>query len=902
MVLDAASLEAIIQEIRTCFLYEDAPDHLAVLEQGIRQLRSNSVHSQAEYDALMRAAHSLKGSSGLAQLLTLSRLAHKLEDLLEALHQGRVQQQEAAYELLSASVEQISNLIAHATSGNAASVIVETSLLSAIAALEDFLEGLPKKKQSNLEEVDSNLLATLEPDFLKIALEVDLENSLQKIERLLHTPENRLFDPVELNQALTALVGECTLLGQALNLSWLTDIAQEVGDALAQPNLQLEAIAETAISELRQLRLQVLTQAPQFWDTSAHVKLVQQQSIITPTPEASKAVSQIIPVSQNPQLNLRIPVSKLDRMNNTIGELFISYERLSLYQEQLHQVDLTLKKRAAQLNPIGEQVQNFYDQLATEEGTKYNKEFNSSPSGEFDPLEFDQYANLHNTLQDLQELMVQVQEARADVGLITSEFREALVQLRQQLNGLHGDLTQSRLVPFGFLTEQFVALLQTLDEQYHKSAQLIVIGKETLIDQVILEQLKVPLTHLIRNAFDHGIETSEERLALDKSINAQIVLSAAVEGNQITIAIEDDGRGIDIQTVYQRAIELGLCSDSVLTKQVLEFLFMPGFSTAATVTTLSGRGVGLDIVKRQVERLRGSVEVESKLGQGTKFIINIPLTLNILPLLLCSCQQQSFAIPSNKVIEIIPLKTNNASTITWRDRPLPLYPLIQLLPYTQQVILAPSDQFNHQLGIVVNVNGEFVAIAVDSLLSERELVLKAFDPIVKVPPYISGCTVLGTGEVVPVLSPDHLGELITAKDNQPLSSSPISNPYIDNTATILVVDDSITFRKALEHILTQSGYQVVQCRNGKEALEKLNQPSEQFDLVISDIEMPRLDGFGLLGEIRARPQWHNLAVVMLTSRENDRYRQKAMNLGATAYFTKPFRPGELLNAIAALLT
>ena len=847
MVLDAASLETIIQEIRTCFLYEDAPDHLAVLEQGIRQLRSNSVHSQAEYDALMRAAHSLKGSSGLAQLSTLSRLAHKLEDLLEALHQGRVQQREAAYELLSASVEQISNLIAHATSGNAATVIVETSLLSAIAALEDFLQGLPQNKQSDLKEVDSNLLATPEADFLKIALEVDLANSLHKVQRLLHD-ENTPFDPVELNQALTALVGECTLLGQALNLSWLTDTGQEVRDALAQPNPQLEAIAETAISELRQLRLQVLTQAPQFWDTSAHVKLIQQQqSTITPTPEARQAASQIIPVSQNPQLNLRIPVSKLDRMNNTIGELFISYERLSLYQEQLHQVDLTLKKRAAQLNPIGEQVQNFYDQLATEEGTKYNKESNSSPSGEFAPLEFDQYANLHNTLQDLQELMVQVQEARADVGLITSEFREALVQLRQQLNGLHGDLTQSRLVPFGFLTEKFVALLQTLDEQYHKSVQLIVIGKETLIDQVILEQLKVPLTHLIRNAFDHGIETSEERLALDKSINAQIVLSAAVEGNQITIAIEDDGRGIDIQAVYQRAIELGLCSDSVLTKQVLEFLFMPGFSTAATVTTLSGRGVGLDIVKRQVERLRGSVEVESKLGQGTKFIINIPLTLNILPLLLCSCQQQTFAIPSNKVIEIISLKTNDSITtgkITWRDRPLPLYPLIQLLPYTQQAILASSDQFNHQLGIVFNINGEFVAIAVDSLLGERELVLKPFDPIVKVPPYISGCTVLGTGEVVPVLSPDHLGELIATKDNQPLSSSPISNPYIDSTATILIVDDSITFRKALEHILTQSGYQVVQCRNGKEAVEKLNQPSEQFDLVISDIEMPRLDGFG----------------------------------------------------------
>lgn len=820
MVLDAASLEAITQEIRTCFLYEDAPDHLTILEQGIHQLRSfdGSTNLQAEYAALMRAAHSLKGGAGIAQFSTLSRLAHKLEDLLQALHQGRVQQQESAYELLSLSVEQISSLIALATTGKEGAVAVvadETTLLPIITALENFLQGLPKTTHSS--GFDQGIQASsLDPYFLEAA----------------------------------------SVRGSFTN-----------------------------------------------------------------KPKGKK-----IELNPPSELNLRLPVSRLDRMHNTIGELFISYERLSLYHEQLHQVDLTLKKRAAQLNPIKEQVQTFYDQLATPfEGRGSRGEgVGASPSSlgdrpsneEFDLLEFDQYAKLHSTLQDFQELMVQVQEARADVELINSEFREALATVRQQIDGLRRDLTESRLVSFELLAERFVAAGQTFSQRYNKSVELVVIGKETLIDQVILEQLKIPLNHLLRNAFDHGIETPEERLALDKLPTAKITLSAAVEGNQIAITIEDDGRGIDIQKVYRQAVQMGICganSAELTRNQILEFLFTPGFSTASRVTDLSGRGVGLDIVRLQVERLQGSVWVESTLGQGTKFTISIPLTLSILPLLLCQCEQRTLAIPSTKVVEIIALSEfcgsiPQAGAITWRERTIPLYPLMQLLPYQQQAIFRPFPKFNQHLGIVLDVDSSLVVIAVDSLLGERELVLKPLDTTVKVPAYVSGCTVLGTGEVVPVLSPDHFGDLIAArdKDQKPISPSsltptPSSLAPSNSISTILIVDDSIAFRRVLDRLLSQSGYKVVQCRDGKEALEKLNQLGELFDLVISDIEMPRLDGFALLTEIRSHPQWHSLPVMMLTSRENHRHRQKAMSLGATDYFTKPFRPGELLNAIAALV-
>lgn len=931
MVLDAAKLEAIAQEIRTCFLYEDAPDHLTVLEQGIRQLRSSdeSTNLQAEYAALMRAAHSLKGGAGIAQLSTLSRLAHKLEDLLQALLHGRVPEPEPAYELLSLSVEQISNLIAESTSGTegAVALVAGTTLLPTIAALENFIQGLPKTTSTSDSGHQDNFQDAY---FLKTALEVDLEDCLQRVERLLYSPPAQTLSvqPGDLRQAVTALVEECTLLGQALNLAELSDTAKLVHAALLSANSPIEKIAETAITEIRQLRLQLLSpispssDSPTASSIVAPAQVQEQQSAVSTDEEASFARStQAIPASQSTQLNLRIPVSRLDRMNNTIGELFISYERLFLYQEQLHQVDLTLKKRAAQLNSISEQVQSVYDQLATHDASSIINSATQAPDlstagSEVARLELNRDAKLHSTLQDFQELMVQVQEARSDVYLINDEFRETLATVRQQLDQLHGDLTESRLVPFGILAEQFVAPLQTFSQRYNKSVELVVIGKEMPLDQVIIEQLKIPLTHLFRNAFDHGIEMPEERMALLKSPTAQITLSAAVQGNQVVIAVEDDGRGIDIETVYKRAVEMGLSSeepDELTKKQILEFLFTPGFSTASTVTALSGRGMGLDIVRLQVGRLRGSVWVESRLGHGTKFTMSIPLTLSILPLLLCRCQQKTLAIPSNNVLEIIALSDfcdsmPQSGGIVWREHTVSLYPLMQLLPYRQQANFSPSPQFNQHVGIVLNVDGEIVAIAVDSLLVERELVIKPFDTTVKVPAYVSGCTVLGTGEVVPVLSPDRFGELIAQAKRAMSASSRVSGlnvsglPHKNGTLTILIVDDAIAFRRLLERVLTQSGYQVVQCRDGKEALEKLNSPGEHFDLAISDIEMPRLDGFALLKEIRSHPQWHSLPCVMLTSRENHWHRQKAMSLGATAYFTKPFRPNELLNAIAALLS
>lgn len=809
-MLDAASLEALYPEIRSLFLNEDAKECLATLKEGINQLHSDdtTTNLQAECTDLMRAAHSLKGSAAITQLPTLSRLAHKLEELLHVIQQGQLKP-ELGCEILSQSVEQIGNFIAAATTemeGTTNAILEERILLPALIALENFLQKLVQK-----EEVS--------PELMKL------------VNKVVGVEEG---------------VEECT--------------------ALVSPTPStLVSLVDT--SQLRQSGFSTL--------------------------------------KENRSLNLSIPIEKLNRMNNVIDDLFINHERLSLHQEQLHQVDLTLKHRYSQFASIGIQVRNFYEQLLIQISERDSATHISKVQENFPHPD-----QLYAALQNLQELAVQIQEATADVGLLSYEFQETLAQSRQQLQGLRKDLIDSRLVRFEFLNWEILAMQQELSRKCNKPVKLEIQGKETLIDRFILEQLRIPLLHLLRNAFDHGIEFPHEREKQGKTPIAQITVASAIQGNQVVVTLTDDGRGINLSHVYQRAVEQGFCDQEIeLTKeQILKFLFQPGFSTAATVTTMSGRGLGLDIVQQQVRRLRGSIRVDTKLGQGTEFTICIPLALNILSLLLCRCHQQILAIPATKVKEVVfisefPAPLLHNSLITWRDRPARMYSLRYLLPYSRVTASFPFNSLDSCLGIVLEIDGEVVVLAVDSILGERELVVKSLDPIVEIPTYILGCAVLGTDEVALVLSPDGLGELF-AQINTNLATQDSEREQADTqqSTKILIVDDAIAFRRILEHLLVKEGYEVVQCQDGKEALKQIKQFGAQFNIVISDIEMPQMDGLTLLKEIRSLPHCQRLPVIMLTSRENQLHRRMAEDLGATGYFTKPFQQKEFLHAIASFVT
>lgn len=1020
MNLDAAKLKVILQEARDCFLYEDAPGYLADLEQGIQMLRPDAIPAQLhqQLDALMRAAHSLKGGAGIAELMLISNLAHKLEDGFQGLLDRHLMLDENLIALATVTTEQMQGLIVTATTQNGCFDRHDTEATEAlIASWDELLATRFPAGVSNSDELGLDFLSAsgVPAAMIQVVLETDLEDCLQRVEQLLGlNPE-----PAELRNALGEFGDECLLIGQALSQTWLVAIITEMQTILQDSQAPVLDLAQAILVEVRTRRaeiLAVLNPAAMVIDHAASIATLepapspdifavepdpdlsldafleqitelQPQTelsleallaedpvpaanvdpavlaslealttdppalMVAPEPQvqfashdvqtpstpaqlrdAAAAPSPVVGSRQAKQpqeanavpkapafLNLRIPVNRLDRMSNLIGELLISYERLVLQQSQLQQTSLALKKQTQQLTPIKDEVRVFYDQLATAGiGSAAAGTGGEGRNSEFDLLAFDQYTSLHSTLQSFQELMVQVQESRTDIDLINRDFQDSLVQVRQQLGGLYQDLTASRLVPFKHLAERFIAPLQGFCQRFHKVVELDIVGPEMMVDQVLLEQLQTPLTHLLRNAFDHGIESPAERLSAGKDPTARITLAAKVLANEVMISIQDDGQGIDLQKVYHRARQLQLCTlerDDVTDGQILELMFAPGFSTAQAVTELSGRGMGLDAVRSQITQLRGRIQVTTQPGQGTTFTITLPLSLNILPLLLCRCQQKTIAIPSPNIREVIALaeylpEHSDATEIQWQGQTIPLYSLVHWLPYHQQV--ESMSRMRGKLGVVLEVQGRSVVVAIDALLGERELVLKPFDTTIPVPPYIAGCTVLGTGEVVPVLSPEHLNLLFSDRAlSQPqvaIASNSAAGIAVSESPTetsevahkILVADDSVAVRRFVGEVLASAGYQVVSCRDGKEALETLERDGETFTMVITDIEMPRLDGLGLLRSIRAHERLAHLPVAMLTSRDNAKHRKLAEDLGADTYFTKPFQPQELLDGVEKL--
>jgi type IV pili sensor histidine kinase/response regulator len=902
-MLDAASLAAIAQEVRNCFLYEESPEYLKTLTQGIEQLDNYfKTGKSAEkltdiYIELGRAAHSIKGGAGMAEMPTVAKLAHKIEDVFEALEQNRVPHRQTALQLLTLAVEELENLINLEVNGQREGD--ETASLELIAALEEFLQTVEDADEPGEIGFTSN-------DFIQTALSVDLDACLNRVEQIL--ADSAAATPKNISQALKVLGEECTFLGQALSCFWLVDIAREIANLQEANKIEVSELAEIAIAEIKHLRTQFLQSQAQedLTFSEAFSQLLPEQKTET-TFEEKEAKQQLQP-TQPSSPNLRIPIERITRMSDTVGELLIYHQRLQLYENQLKQASLNLKKRTQALFPLKEQVEDIYDRLTITENQEIalNRSQKHSDLGEFDALEFDKYTQVHTTLQSLTELMVQVQEVREDVDLLSREFTETLLTMRQSLDNLDRDLTQIRLVPFATLAGSFINPIKKLTKRYNKSVELVIEGEQVLIDQAIVEKLRTPFNHIIHNAFDHGIESPEARKKAGKPTTGQIKLSAKVQANHLVITIADDGHGININKVYQKATSLGLFPQNIsrtqLSKeQILDLIFSPGFSTAQTISDLSGRGMGMDIVRAEIEKLRGTIKVKTETGKGTQVTLRIPLALNIIPLLLVRCQQQKLAIPSDNVLGIIrladyPIKNDK---VLWQKELIPLYPLFKILPYNSAGVFDYSPDIPHpNIGLLLKISGEKIFLAVDAIADEKELVVKGFDDTVKIPAYVAGCTVLGTGEVVPILVPDYLKQLLTTWERKPVDiDARPETAKSSEGASILVIDDSIAIRRTLNRILTQAGYQVVPCRDGKEAWNVLQTANQNFDLAICDLEMPGLDGYKVLQLIRFSDTWQDLPVIMLTSRENDLHRQKAMNLGANAYMTKPFHPVAMLETV-----
>jgi chemotaxis family two-component system sensor histidine kinase/response regulator PixL len=651
-------------------------------------------------------------------------------------------------------------------------------------------------------------------------------------------------------------------------------------------------------------------------------------------------------------LSVRVDFNRLERMNNLVGELAINRNSLSLQNDQIQGGVKELLSRFERFQKMTGKLRELSDQMlvkpmnselgslkSDKDSTAFSNqtsEFRLQNLAEFDALEMDSYGALYSLLQGLLEEMIQLEESVDDIVLFARNSNQTLEQQRQMLTNLRDELMWARMLPLGEVLNRFPRVLRDLCATYHKSVKLKLSGTGVLVDKAALEKLYDPLLHLLRNAFDHGIEPPDLRRQQGKPEEGQIEIRAYHQGNQTFIELKDDGRGLNLEKIGQKAVKIGLVTPEELAvmseDRIAELIFEPGFSTASQVSELSGRGVGLDVVRSQLRSLKGTVAVTFAPNKGTAFSLRLPLTLTISKLLVCLVNQEvtgqatAIALPSDSIEEIIiPTaqqikKSGSQRFLHWQRQIIPIYRLSELLAYncalpeisSNKALTTVPTPDDWALPLMLLRRGQqLFALEVNRLVSEQELVVKPFGSAIASPGYTYGCTILGDGTLIPVINGAIVldrylePETVKAVPKSAIADKPTgeSKPTATatQTTTILVVDDSATLRRTLALTLQKAGYRAIQARDGREALEQLQQATG-VQLVICDVEMPNMNGFEFLGQRRRDPQLTKIPVAMLTSRSSDKHRQLAMHLGASAYFTKPFIEQQFLAAIKNIIS
>jgi chemosensory pili system protein ChpA (sensor histidine kinase/response regulator) len=638
---------------------------------------------------------------------------------------------------------------------------------------------------------------------------------------------------------------------------------------------------------------------------------------------------------------MRVSVRKLDDLNNLIGELVVKRNRLEDDQERLRRFLDNLLGHVQSLGEAGAKMHDMYERsllegaLLASRQSRANAAVAAGNSGVkntaetqeegLDALEMDRFTGFHLLSQDIIELIVRVREAASDIQFVVDETDKVAQTFRQVTSQLQEGMNSSRMVAFGQTADRLPRAIRDISRKQKKQTQLQVEGKDVLIDKMIVEHLYNPMTHLVNNAISHGIEKPEERLKKGKPEVGNIHIRAFIQGNQTVISVTDDGAGIDPEIVKQKAIEKNLISwataQNLSEQQVYELLFHPGFSTKDQADDFAGRGVGMDVVNTDLKKIRGSISTESEVGKGTTFTIRLPLVLSICKALTCVDNNSSIAFPIDGVEDTkeylpsdIQTNANGVRCIPWKNTLLPLRPLNTLLNYNRQIRRAGTYNTNQNNDDTISVVilrslDNLLAVEVDEVRAEQEIVIKQIDGPIPKPPGIAGATVLGDGTIMPIGDVLELIEIAQGKrtieisfnifdDQRNIKQSQAES--IQQEPMVLVVDDSITVRELLSMSFNKLGYRVEQARDGQEAWDKLR-GGLACDMIFSDIEMPRMNGLELLSNLHKDSKLKSIPVAMLTSRGADKHKQIASDLGAKAYLTKPYTEKDLMDVAQHLI-
>ena len=595
---------------------------------------------------------------------------------------------------------------------------------------------------------------------------------------------------------------------------------------------------------------------------------------------------------------LRVASARVDAMVGLVGELVVQRSGIVERLERLGSGIEELESPLARLGRIGAELDSRFG-YTEDLGLSRLDTLITSSAAEFDELEFDRYGEAYQLSRVLLELAADLGTTRRELGQLLEDVQLGLVRQGRTTNDLHDQLLAVRLVPLATLTARLQRTVRQASLHSGKQISFVLEGGQTQMDKSLLEEIADPLLHLLRNAVDHGIESEAVRVAAGKPAQGTVRVSGRRIGNEVVIEVADDGTGIDPVQVLARGRERGFVDTDADDDQALahELIFAPGFSTAASVTGLSGRGIGLDVVRAHLVRAKGMVTVSSTPGRGTTFTLRVPALMVVTPSLVVQAATQTVALPLAQVRRVMRISTDelvrvgDAMLLRLDDATVPVRNLSAALSEGYQEDELPPTV----LVVVVLVGDRSVPVIVDDILGQQEAVVSPPAPPFDVLPGLAGTTILGNGDVLLVLNVMELfGEAVELP--QRIGKPPTTRAERSTRVpTVLVVDDSLSVRRVVSRALTKHGWQVHEARDGVQAMEMM--PSVEPDVILLDVEMPRMDGYEVTSALKRQPEYQHIPIVMLTSRGGERHQRKAAALGVDAYLVKPYQETVLLRLL-----
>ena len=744
-----------------------------------------------------------------------------------------------------------------------------------------------KKQRAIRDDLDAQLL----PIFLEEAQQLLplIGNDLRDWKA---TPDDQKI-PQSLQRALHTFKGSARMAG-AMRLGELAHLMESKVGTAAESGTSPARLIEELESQMDRLS-ESIERLHGSGDAAAQQPL---QPEAKPTADAVREVApaRTEPPLPSPATMLRINADTLDRLVNEAGEVGIARSRI---EGELR----TVKQSLLELNDSVARLRGQLREMEIQADSQMQSRLSvlDADKHDFDPLEFDRYTRLQELTRMMAESLNDVATVQQTLFKNLGEVDAAVLQQARVNRDLQQELMRTRTVPFSNLNERLYRIVRQTARELDKKANLEIRGSHVELDRSVLEKIGAPLEHMFRNAVGHGLEKPDERRAANKPEIGEISLTLRQEGNEIVIIVSDDGAGLNLGKLRQKGLEKGLlqpdreASDAELTA----LTFTPGFSTAEEITELSGRGVGMDVVRSEIAAIGGRIETVTTPGKGTTFTIYLPLTLAVTQAVLVRSGDSMFAVSSAMVEQVLRLKPDALSglyergVIESQGNTYPLHYLRHLLGHGNRA--AELQSYNSVLLLRSGI--QRVALHVDELIKNQEIVVKNINPQLARVPGVAGVTVLGDGKIILIINPVLLAQRVHAATSPATAQPVMSKPA---ARIVMVVDDSLTVRKITGRLLEREGYQVLTAKDGVDALEQIKETLP--DVMLVDIEMPRMDGFDLTRNIRHDPRTAGIPIIIISSRTAEKHRSHADQLGVDAFLGKPFEEAQLLEKISQYLS